>query len=441
MLSDVAFNLDVASSVNDVADRHQDPEPQDDRYQDEHQDGLQDGHDDLPQDGQGDGLDEERLQDDNLWDDGYRSGDLAGQPSPLEEEAVQETMAIPPKPSAPNRFTDYELTDGPRGESLADLDRETSQFTETGRRILPSRVTRSESGPGSKATAARTYFLGLVSHTTTSLVAYALLATDCPVSYRQARLSSDWPSWRVAMDDELAKMKKYEVFEVVPKTNGMRILKARWVYTRKIDGETGRAAAYRARWVAKGYTQVEGLDFNEVFASVAHKDTVRVFLAMVNYFKMFCDQVDIKAAFLNGDLQETIYLEPAEGSSTPASHVYRLRKSLYGLKQSPRCFNDKLDGWLRTQGFEPASADPCLYSFRQGSVLLMLTVRVDDQLIAGNDRTALDKFKATLNKAFECTDHGPVNYFLGFNVIRDVDRRLLTISQEHYIEQMLERST
>lgn len=93
------------------------------------------------------------------------------------------------------------------------------------------------------------------------------------------------------MDEELAKMIKYEVWEVVPRTAGMRVLKARWVFTRKIDGDTGLEAAFRARWVAKGFTQIQGLDFNEVFASVAHKDTVRIFLSLVNYHKLFCDQV------------------------------------------------------------------------------------------------------------------------------------------------------
>lgn len=132
-------------------------------------------------------------------------------------------------------------------------------------------------------------------------------------------------------------------------------------------------------------------------------------------------------------------MEPAEGSGTPRGYVYKLKKSLYGLRQSPRCFNDKLDAWLRTQGFSPATADPCLYTCWKDNVFMMLTVHVDDQLIASNDESALKSFKTALNNTFGCTDHGPVNYFLGFNVIRDVENRRLWISQEHYIENMLAR--
>lgn len=278
---------------------------------------------------------------------------------------------------------------------------------------------------------------GLTTNSATSALAYAPMASDCPNTYRQARLSKDAAHWRVAMDDELAKMKKYDVWEEVPRTDQMRVLRARWVYTRKINGDTGREEAYKARWVVRGFEQVHGLDHHEVYASVAHKDSIRVFLSIVNYHKMFCDQVDIKAAFLNGDLEETIYLEPAEGSDTPPTHVYKLRKSLYGLKQSPRCFNQKLDKWLRGQGFVPNVADSCLYSYRNGDTFLMLTVHVDDQLIAGNDRSAIDAFKRKLNDEFECTDHGAVSYFLGFNVMRDVENRKLWISQEHYLESVL----
>jgi hypothetical protein len=268
---------------------------------------------------------------------------------------------------------------------------------------------------------------------------FCLVGTDCPKTYRQARNSPDSEMWYKAILDESAKMEAYDVYQVVLRDENMRILSARWVFTRKIDGDTGKAAAYKARWVARGYTQVEGLDFNEIFASVAHKDTIRIFLAVVNYFKLLCDQVDIVAAFLNGELAETIHLEAPEGSGIPPTHVLKLKKALYGLKQSPRCFNDKLDAWLKAQGCQPAAADPCLYTYFKDDKFLMITIHVDDQLIACNDRVLLGQFKRNLNSAFGCTDHGDVKYFLGNNIIRDVERRKLTISQEHYLEGVLDR--
>jgi hypothetical protein len=241
------------------------------------------------------------------------------------------------------------------------------------------------------------------------------------------------------MDAELAKMDQYKVWEVVDRQPNMRVVGARWVYTRKIDGNTGMPSSYKARWVAKGYSQREGIDFNELYAAVAHKDTIRVFLSLVNHLDLECDQVDIKAAFLNGDLEETIYLSPPEGSNIPANKVLHLRKSLYGLKQSPRCFNKAFDKWLKSQDLTPSKADPCLYSRRRGDEFLMLSVHVDDQLIACNNRSALDEFKRQLNAQFECSDSGPAGYFLGFNIYRDRSARKLYMSQEHYFQSVLER--
>lgn len=138
------------------------------------------------------------------------------------------------------------------------------------------------------------------------------------------------------MDAELAKMTDYKVWDVINRDEATsKLLKAKWVYTRKLNGETGQPDAYKARWVAKGFLQKAGVDYNELYAGVAHKDSIRVFLSLVNYLNLKCDQVDIKAAFLNGKLEETVFLEPPEGSQIPALKVLHLRKSLYGLRQSP----------------------------------------------------------------------------------------------------------
>lgn len=376
-----------------------------------------------------------------------------------------------PRPLTPRpetRHAKFVPTNDPRGVFLPDQDQGVAhRFTEDGRRVNGPRAAKGDTAgvvktisldlnseeagllaileterTSLKASSERftkTHQFALAAVSVASLEVFAFLATDCPRSFREARNSPDWPKWEAAMKEELAKMEQYDVWELVTRTKDMRVLEARWVFTRKIDGSTGEAAAYRARWVAKGYRQVAGVDYNEIFASVVHKDTIRVFLAAVNYHGLFCDQVDIRAAFLQGHIREEINLAPAEGSNAPPNTVYRLKKSLYGLKQSPRCFNDELDAWFKSAGFQQAGSDPCLYTYRSEDVFLMLTVHVDDQLIAGNNRKALDEFKAKLNSKFECTDHGPVSYFLGFNVIRDMEKRTLSISQEHYMEHMLAR--
>ncbi|TYJ51794.1 hypothetical protein B9479_007610 [Cryptococcus floricola] len=240
----------------------------------------------------------------------------------------------------------------------------------------------------------------------------ATILEHLPQSYREARRSPEWDLWWTAIKDELGKLEKYGVWTVVPRTANMRVVGAR---------------------------QIAGVDYHDHFAAVAHKDTIRILLALVGYYDLECDQVDLKAAFLNGDLEENIYMDPPEGSDIPTGNVLRLRKSLYGLKQSPRCFNQAFDKWLRSQGFTSSRADSCLYFRRRNGAWLLLSVHVDDQLIASNSRDALDKFKDELNRAFECSDTGPARYFLGFNIHRDRTVGKLLISQEHYIENLLEQ--
>lgn len=266
----------------------------------------------------------------------------------------------------------------------------------------------------------------------------SLDALNIPTTYNEARNSLEWPQWSEAMDEELAKMEKYRVWDQVPYEK-QRVMTGKWVFTRKIDGETGRPSAYKARFVAQGSRQIEGKDYHELFASVVHKDSIRVFLAIVNHEDLECHQVNIKGAFLNGEIDADIWVKPPEGSNIPANQVLKLRKSLYGLKQSPRLFNQTLDRWLKSVGMTQCKTDECVYIRRRGNKVLMLLVHVDNQLIASNDLRELEDFKKQLNLKFECSDSGPVGYFLGFNIFRDQTKRELWISQEHYIEAILEK--
>ena len=178
------------------------------------------------------------------------------------------------------------------------------------------------------------------------------------------------------MQEELAKMDKYKVWEVVPRSPDMRVVGARWVFTRKIDGETGKPSAYKARWVTKGFSQIEGIDVNELFAAVAHKDSIGYSsrlstISTLNAIRSISKRLSSMATLMR--------LVPPEGSNISADKILHLRKSLYDLKQSPRCFNKAFDEWLRGQGLTPARADPCIYTRRQGNTFLMLSVHVDDQ--------------------------------------------------------------
>lgn len=172
---------------------------------------------------------------------------------------------------------------------------------------------------------------------------------------------------------------------------------------------------------------------------MVHNGSSRVFLSIVNHYDFECHQIDIVAAFVIGDLEETIDMDPSECSEIPRSKVLRPYKSLYGLRQSPRYFNDAFDKWLQDRGFTATLADSCLYTRYSNDTSIMLSIHVDDQLIAGNFRPALDEFKLQLNAQIECPYSGPVNDFLGLNVHRDRPQRKLHIPQEHRVEALLDR--
>lgn len=273
----------------------------------------------------------------------------------------------------------------------------------------------------------------------TTLLACALEATATPQNFKDARDSPEWPRWEVAIKDELAKMERYQVWTAVPREKWMKVVPGRWVFNEKIDIKSGKPTMAKARWVAKGFKQVPGRDFNEIHSNVIHKDALRTFFAIVNYYDLDCHQVDIVAAFLNGEIEEEIYVDPPEGSGYPAGVVLRLRKTLYGLRQSPRCFNRSLDKFLKEEGLTPTKTDPCLYWRVRNGTLLLLALHVDDQLIAGSSLNELEDFKKRLNDKFECKDAGPVSYFLGVTVTRDRTHRKIWLSQELYIQAVAER--
>jgi hypothetical protein len=211
-------------------------------------------------------------------------------------------------------------------------------------------------------------------------------------------------------------------------------LKGKWVFSYKpADG------SYKARWVARGDLQKPGLDFNELFAAVVHKDSLRVFLAIVCGEDLELDQIDIQAAFLHGDIEEEVHMEPPEGSNIPSHKVCELKKTLYGLRQAPRAFNKALDKDLRDWGFTPTSADACVYSRRKEGILLMISLHVDDQLLASNSGKELDAFKVLLQTKYKIKDFGAAKHFLGFEIKRDRTTRKLWISQERYLSSVLER--
>ncbi|KAL0312996.1 UNVERIFIED_CONTAM: Retrovirus-related Pol polyprotein from transposon TNT 1-94 [Sesamum radiatum] len=162
------------------------------------------------------------------------------------------------------------------------------------------------------------------------------------------------------MEEEISSLMKNKTWTLVPKPKNASIVDCRWLFKIKQESESTR---YKARLVAKGFTQKEGIDFTEIFSPVVKYTTVRIILALTAHFNWELKQMDVKTAFLHGDLDETIYMSQPDGflSDKHPDHVCLLKKSLYGLKQSPRQWNKKFDMFMQSLHFQRSAFDPCLY--------------------------------------------------------------------------------
>src|SRR6266478_2811710 len=236
------------------------------------------------------------------------------------------------------------------------------------------------------------------------------------------------------MNDELRAMAENNVWELIDPPNGARLIQTRWVLRikRKPDRSIDRL---RARLVAKGYTQRAGYDYEDTFSPVARFDTVRTLMAIATLKRMSLQQFDIKTAFLHGVLTETIYMAQPMGFDDQSGRVCLLNRSLYGLKQSPRCWNEKLTAYLVETGWTESNADPCL--FRHTKPDMYLVIYVDDGLVLYHNECDVSSFATQMKKRFEST-FGPATCYLGIEIERTADGHT-RLHQEAYARRIVER--
>lgn len=264
-----------------------------------------------------------------------------------------------------------------------------------------------------------------------------------PRSYREAMRSPNAPKWRKACDEEMQSQLSNGTWKLIVRTDKMRVIKCIWVFKLKRN-ELGEIVRWKARLVIQGFRQEYGLDYFETFSPVAKMSSVRVVLAVSAALDLELVNVDIDVAFLNADVDEEIYMTQPEGyakkSPDGKEYVCKLLKSLYGLKQSPRNWWQHIDKLLKSMGFIPSSADPCVYikTFPDGSILIVV-LYVDDLIIAGSSMKIINDFKAELAKHYKMKDLGELTWILGMHITRDRENRTLEIHQSAYIDQMLER--
>lgn len=247
-----------------------------------------------------------------------------------------------------------------------------------------------------------------------------MTSVPLPKSYKEAVHSEYAEKWKGAMLDEMNSIESKHTFVLVPRPKGGRIIPSRWVYALKQDS-MGNIVRFKARVVAKGYKQIEGVDFNETYAPVCNQDTRRVLFALAAQYNLHMHQVDVKTAFLNGKLTDLTYCEPPPGFADDKNVVWELRKALYGLKQAPRAWHECLVKALVDGGFIVSEHDAGLFLKRTKTCTIYLITYVDDMIIACAELPEILTVKEYLAKVFEITDLGEVSHFLGNVVVRDAN--------------------
>ncbi|CAI7795648.1 unnamed protein product [Closterium sp. NIES-53] len=266
---------------------------------------------------------------------------------------------------------------------------------------------------------------------------FATLGDD-PRTYTEALASPDAPLWKQAMEKELASIKENDVFELVDPPKGAYLVGCKWVLKKKL-GADGSVERYKARLVAQGYTQREGEHYSETFAPVAKATTLRVLLALAASLDLEVEQLDVCTAFLYGILMEEVYMRQPPGYDDGSGRVWKLKRTLYGLKQSPRGWYKRIDNFLFQHGFACSECDSALYMLKEGEKQLVLFLYVDDLLLFSDSKDLIREVKQRLGAEFAMRDLGPVTYYLGMHVDRDRANGTIHLHQEKYMKGVVDR--
>jgi hypothetical protein len=238
------------------------------------------------------------------------------------------------------------------------------------------------------------------------------------------------------MQEEYNSLLENQTWDLVPLPSGRKIFIWRWVYRTKsaTDGQINR---YKSKLVAKGFQQVHGIDYDETFAPVAKMDSIRSELSIVETKGWEVYQMDVKNAFLHGDLSEDIYMEQPQGFMQDSYLVCRLKKYLYGIKKAPREWYSKIYSYMFLQNFVHCKSEPNVYMLKTTDSLLLLVLYVDDLLIIGCSTSMIVAVKRILHDRFLMMDMGPLHFFLGLEISQDASG--IRLSQAKYAWDILER--
>ena len=360
----------------------------------------------------------------------------------ITEEKMQDTIDVQPKKSETTRKPSPSVETSPESESESDDDNDIND--EIGSTIEvqqgPESIQSRTSGRSNKGQPAVKYsdiaWNNSKNRPTAKLANVSYEEELEPQTFQEAiHHPIHGKRWRKSILKEYNSIVKNKTWDLVFPPENRTIVACKWVFKYKRN-ENGKIIRFKSRLVAKGFTQTYGIDYLETYSPVAKLASLRILLAIAAVQDWEIQQMDVVTAFLAGDIDEEIYMKQPEGFEQGEGLVCKLRKSLYGLKQSPRIWNQKIRGSLESIGFKRTNADHCVYTSKSGVIIMMY---VDDLLIFGKEMGTINEVKGKLAGMFEMTDVGELKYFLGMQVHRNRKERTLTITQSGYIGAILER--
>ncbi|GKA43936.1 zinc finger, CCHC-type containing protein [Tanacetum coccineum] len=248
-----------------------------------------------------------------------------------------------------------------------------------------------------------------------SQYSYCFSIEEDPRTYNEAMQSRDAAFWKEAIDDEIGSIMENNTWVLSDLPPGCKPLGCKWIFKRKMKVD-GTIDKFKARLVIQGFRQKEGIDYFDTYAPVARITTIRLLLALAAIHNLVIHQMDVKTTFLNGDLDEEVYMKQPEGFVMPGNEhkVCKLVKSLYGLKQAPKQWHQKFDEVVLSSGFHLNQSDKCVYSkFDSSGKGVIICLYVDDMLIFGTDQNQVDKTKKFLSSKFSMKDMGEADVILG----------------------------
>lgn len=260
----------------------------------------------------------------------------------------------------------------------------------------------------------------------------------CPSTYEEAIKDKNAEKWINAMKNEYNSLIENKTWEIKDPPEERKLIKNKWIFTVKRD-EKGKILKYKARLVAKGFSQKDGIDYDETFSPVVRYGSIRLLLAIAAGYNLNIRQLDAVTAFLNGKLEEDIWMEQPKGFEDGEKGACKLIKAIYGLKQASRVWNNTINSVLINIGLSKSIMDQCIYYKQEEENMTFVAVYVDDILIFSNSKEYEEEIVKELSSSFKMKDMGEAKNILGFKISRKREYGQIALSQQRYIDDILKR--